>query len=292
MQGNLDANPKLSHAESGIVPPRWAATRRTISDYEILYVRRGKLKVQWEHGIYEGRSGDIFFFTPEMRQLSIEAADRLPVEREVVRFELPPRTFEAFAANGKDEFAEGLRIPPLVRTERHEAFGKKLCAVVHEFAARPPLFELQASALLTELLVWLCRSTDRPGFDRGGSGAAIGGVTAEGYAEGEAETDADGHLGKVQQYLLQHVRGKVSLDELASMSNVSKFHLIHQFKKKYGLSPIQYHQKARIGKARELIRSTNQSLSEIADALGFESIHSFSRTFKKVDGLPPSFYRN
>jgi len=276
MQGILDANPKLSHAECGIVPPRWVETQRTISEYEILYLRRGELKVQWEDRVYEGRSGDIFFITPDMRQHTIQAADRSPVEREFVRFELLPR---AFAAGSETAAASGLRIPTLVRTDRHEAFGKKLGAVVHEFAERPPLFELQASALLTELLVWLCRATDRR--ESGGFGSG----------EGETVADADGHLGKVRQYLLHHVRGKVSLEELAALSNVSKFHLIHQFKKKYGLSPIQYHQRARIGKARELIRNTDRSLSEIADALGFESIHSFSRTFKKVDGLPPSFYR-
>lgn len=83
----------------------------------------------------------------------------------------------------------------------------------------------------------------------------------------------------------------VTLDDLIDITFVSKFHLIQLFKEAYGTTPIQYHQKIRVKKSKELIRHTNYTLSEIAGKLGFESIHSFSRYFKKIDGRPPSFYR-
>ncbi|GMQ58818.1 hypothetical protein AN1V17_32140 [Vallitalea sediminicola] len=40
-----------------------------------------------------------------------------------------------------------------------------------------------------------------------------------------------------------------------------------------------------------MIKLTDYSLTEIADIFGFSSIHSFSRTFKKIDGVTPSYYR-
>ncbi|WP_458786466.1 helix-turn-helix domain-containing protein [Vallitalea sediminicola] len=67
--------------------------------------------------------------------------------------------------------------------------------------------------------------------------------------------------------------------------------LAHYSPETYGMTPIHFHQFIRIERAKEMIKLTDYSLTEIADIFGFSSIHSFSRTFKKIDGVTPSYYR-
>lgn len=54
----------------------------------------------------------------------------------------------------------------------------------------------------------------------------------------------------------------------------------------------QYHQFIRIQRAKHLIQFTDDSIDAIAEKMGYPNIHAFSRAFKTVDGIPPSFYRN
>ena len=98
-------------------------------------------------------------------------------------------------------------------------------------------------------------------------------------------------LEQVRIFLKHNTGQKVTLDELAKISGISKYYLITLFNQTFGMSPIQYHQLMRIEKAREMIQFTNEPLKRIAELIGFPDIHSFSKAFKKIEGVNPSFYR-
>jgi len=63
------------------------------------------------------------------------------------------------------------------------------------------------------------------------------------------------------------------------------------FKKAFAMTPIYYHRVMRVEKAKELIQFTDTTLTKIIESMGFSSINAFSRTFKMVEGVPPTFYR-
>ncbi|UUZ84643.1 AraC family transcriptional regulator [Paenibacillus sp. P26] len=92
-------------------------------------------------------------------------------------------------------------------------------------------------------------------------------------------------------YLKHNIDRKVTIDELSKISGISKYYMISLFKQSFGMSPIQYHLLQRIEKAKEMIQFTNDPLMLIAESIGFPDIHSFSKAFKKIDGVNPSFYR-
>jgi len=100
-----------------------------------------------------------------------------------------------------------------------------------------------------------------------------------------------GEMEQLRIFLKHNIDRKVTLDELSKISGISKYHLISLFKQTFGMSPIQFHMLQRIEKAREWIQSTNDPLTLIAENTGFPDIHSFSKAFKKIDGVNPSFYR-
>lgn len=57
------------------------------------------------------------------------------------------------------------------------------------------------------------------------------------------------------------------------------------------MGPIQYHQLSRLEKAKEVIQFTHKPIATIAEEFGFESLQSFSRAFKNMENVSPSFYR-
>ena len=58
-----------------------------------------------------------------------------------------------------------------------------------------------------------------------------------------------------------------------------------------GLPPIQYINQFRINRAKEDLRNTDISITDIAEKHGFSSIHYFSKLFRQLNGLSPLEYR-
>ena len=69
----------------------------------------------------------------------------------------------------------------------------------------------------------------------------------------------------------------------------SQFHLV--FKQTTGLSPQQYIVRLKMRKAKVLLLESNRTITEVAEELGFDSIHYFSRQFSSLFGVSPSVYR-
>jgi AraC family transcriptional regulator len=63
------------------------------------------------------------------------------------------------------------------------------------------------------------------------------------------------------------------------------------FEAQTGHTPKDYLQRLRIAKAADLLRNTNQSMMEIAQATGFESGQHFSVIFRQYTGVAPASYR-
>ncbi len=94
----------------------------------------------------------------------------------------------------------------------------------------------------------------------------------------------------IKRYLSENLHRKLSLEEIANGLGYSVSHVCSAFKKHTGMSVIHYFISLRINKAKELIAEGKMSLSEISDALDFDTIQYFSTQFKKFVGIPPSQY--
>ena len=74
----------------------------------------------------------------------------------------------------------------------------------------------------------------------------------------------------------------------AEASNMSLSSFRSLFKKHYGASPVQYRNRLRLERARELLREGGYTVSEAAYAVGFENLGYFCRYYKRVMGETPS----
>jgi len=85
---------------------------------------------------------------------------------------------------------------------------------------------------------------------------------------------------------------ELPLNEVARAACVSPYHFHRLFREAFGETPNQYLQRKRLERARELLKSTDQGVTEISMDVGFESSTSFSTLFRKTFGYSPREYRS
>jgi AraC-like DNA-binding protein len=78
---------------------------------------------------------------------------------------------------------------------------------------------------------------------------------------------------------------------LARVAHASPAHFSRQFRATFGETPHRYLQRRRVERAMELLRETERSVTEICFDVGFNSLGTFSHTFRGIVGEPPSAYR-
>ncbi len=90
----------------------------------------------------------------------------------------------------------------------------------------------------------------------------------------------------------QHFKEKHAVSDYAMMLNKSPKTLSNLFSKLSDKTPLQYIKERRLLEAKRLLQYSDMSINEIAFDIGFDDVQSFSRFFKKMEGLPPSRYKN
>ncbi|WP_308636007.1 helix-turn-helix domain-containing protein [Paenibacillus silvisoli] len=94
----------------------------------------------------------------------------------------------------------------------------------------------------------------------------------------------------IAKYLDDRLDEAVSLDDISRTFMIGKTKLKELFKRTTGYSVMAYAANARVEKAKLMIRENTDNMTEIAEKLGFSSIHSFSKAFKKHAGMTPTEY--
>jgi AraC family transcriptional regulator len=102
---------------------------------------------------------------------------------------------------------------------------------------------------------------------------------------------ADWQVRKVTAYMREHLEAEVSLDDLAGLLSLSRFHFATAFKLATGRTPHDWLVGERIAKARTLLANPSMPITEIALSVGYQTPSSFSAAFRKVAGRTPSEYR-
>jgi len=96
---------------------------------------------------------------------------------------------------------------------------------------------------------------------------------------------------KAKAYIEEHQAEDLSLSQVARAVNASIFYFCKVFKRSTGINFTEYVSRVRIEKAKNLALNPNLRISEIAFAVGFQSLTHFNRVFKKITGMSPTAYR-
>ncbi|CAH1208670.1 HTH-type transcriptional activator RhaS [Paenibacillus auburnensis] len=95
-----------------------------------------------------------------------------------------------------------------------------------------------------------------------------------------------------KQFIDMHYQEEIHLDLLADKFHTTSNYMSRLLKKELGKPFHQYLQELRIGKAKELLARTDLPIQDIWAAVGFNNRNSFIRSFRKLEGISPTDYRN
>lgn len=102
---------------------------------------------------------------------------------------------------------------------------------------------------------------------------------------------AEWQVKRVTTYMAERLGSDISLDELATLLSMSRFHFCTAFRLATGQTPYAWLTLQRIDRARELLAQSTVSVNEVGRAVGFRTASAFAARFRRIVGVPPSKYR-
>ncbi|WKA54410.1 AraC family transcriptional regulator [Planococcus shixiaomingii] len=173
------------------------------------------------------------------------------------------------AINGYYQYFQ-LAESPVVTLKNPETVKSTLQQLLQLHRKFNPFSEPLSSKLLTDLLTEFLYSANDP-------------QTAGAYVPDTMKA--------IMRYLEHHFNEPVSLDRLAELFNISKYHLAKEFKKYSGLTPNEFLISCRITYAKNSLKYTNQPVADIAEEAGIPNVSHFINLFKQREGSTPLAFR-
>ena len=240
----------------------WSTGRR-LSDYQILYIIKGKGIFESEvSGFKKINTGDIFILFPGIWHRFTPDVDT---------------GWEEYWVEFNGDLIKHYRTKnfldpenPILKVGIQEEIVENFLKIIKLIRDENPGFQYIASGNLIQIL-----------------GQAL---TAIKYHPFEGRL-IENQIRQAKLILHEFMHTSVLQEEIAMSVGLGYSVFRKKFKEYTGVSPAQYHINLRINKAKDLLVTSKQSLKEIANDLGFESADYFYRLFKKKTGYTPSDYR-
>ena len=83
----------------------------------------------------------------------------------------------------------------------------------------------------------------------------------------------------------------LDVDDLAAAAGLSRAHFSREFRRAFGESPHAYLLTRRLERAAALLRTTDRSIADVCLSVGLQSVGSFTTSFTRTYGVPPTAYR-
>jgi AraC-like DNA-binding protein len=96
---------------------------------------------------------------------------------------------------------------------------------------------------------------------------------------------------KTRKFIEEHSDEKLSLRRVAKAVNIHPNYLSERFKRVTGMNFVEYVARIRFEKACGLLQNGDRRISDIAFAVGFQSLSQFNRVFKRLCGKSPTQFR-
>ncbi len=95
----------------------------------------------------------------------------------------------------------------------------------------------------------------------------------------------------IKNYIDTHITERITLEDISRNLYLSKSHIERVFKKEYGQTPMAYCAQQKIILVASMLVTTDYSLSQIAQQLGFSDVKYMSKSFKRIKGKTPMEYK-
>ncbi|MBF1726235.1 MAG: AraC family transcriptional regulator [Streptococcus sp.] len=243
----------------------WHSTLHTHPFTELFYVVDGKGEFNIQGQRFPVKANDFVIINPQVEHTELSSPDE-PLEYIVLGIRgLSFSNLTPVSEGGHPFSFFNLR-------DEQKDILRYLNAMVQEATSQSMSYELVCHNLLEILLIKILRHQH---FD----------------LEVGKQSKATKDISFIKHYLETYYHESIQLEDLASMTHLSRFYISHSFKKEIGMSPMEYLIDIRIKESKILLRTTNYSISQVADIVGFTTPTYFSKQFRKSTGISPTDYR-
>lgn len=252
--------------------------RRIIFDYEFVLFLAGEGEVVSDQKSYEFRSHDLFLIPPFVPH-RIDTKGNASVDHVAVHFDfaadVPPASCELSRRTPYEvRLPAGFQIPLRVKLMAHDLIEREFLELIGARSLVTAWTNLKASACLERILAAL--------FER---------VSVQ-KADGSAEDNRNrARIERVLAHIGQHLAESLDSATLAKIAGFSLSHFNRLFREWTGYSPLDHLRRQRIARARQLLSNVDLSIKEVAARSGFTDPYHFSKTFRQLDGLSPTQFR-
>jgi len=160
----------------------------------------------------------------------------------------------------------------------HDPLIAAMLAALHRAARDPADSRLYVDALTHALAAHLLQHYSRD--SRAGTALAV-----------RPERLVPRRIRRVIDYIHANLAADLAISELAAQAGLSSFHFARVFHRETGETPHQFVTRLRLEEAGRLLRATDQTVLQVAIAVGFENASHFSVQFKRGYGVTPLAYR-
>jgi AraC-like DNA-binding protein len=230
---------------------------------ELCLLLTGRCALSYRFKHYRLEPGDLGFFPPNLPHTETFLRPQLPYRLAwwiLARDRLIVQVTEY--RSGKFRFVERATLRPMGQEVRDAR--RRLQQMVQ--GPRPPGVLAVKEALVTLTLHLMRQMIAQPGRPHG-------------------------VIEQAKEFIRKHPNDALSISDVARAVLLSPNYLTSLFRTTTGLSLGNYIKRERIARAKAMLADGRRSVKDVAYALGFEDPYTFSRTFKRVEGVSPLHYR-
>lgn len=244
----------------GIAEPEYHVKREEgLISHQFLYTKSGRGKLVVGGHSYQQKEGSLFYLSPGVPH------EYYPLEDNWTT------CWMVFRGAQLSSFMKELGfLPWMVQEETDLRVPQRLFHMMLVAAGDPVDGAERCSVLVYEYIFAMRKLF----VSEAGSGIAAGSV-----------------IEKAIRYIDMNYQEDITLQQMASLSNVSLQHFCRVFKAQIGMRPMEYIARRRISEAKHLLCNTDKSISEIGALTGYSDPTYFGMVFKKYEGLSPSQFR-
>lgn len=189
---------------------------------------------------------------------------------------------------------------PILSRDAYPWLYQLVLSVIRELEDQKPSYQFSAKGLLLSLYIELLRIQN---LEQNGGGtayqnsvahrdsAASKKSAAEAAPEQEESRENALVIAPALEFIEKNYSSQFSIEHLADLCHWSPTHFRRVFHDIMGTSPLDFVNNTRINAACNLLRSTEDSILDISESVGFHSVSSFNRCFARVMQLSPRDYR-
>lgn len=239
---------------------------RTLPHHELLFIKGGKGSITIGKKRYQLKGCMLFYICPDVHH-SFEIDADEPGYFLSVHFSYVRVSFNDSKWDVKNE-GDGLSLSPGQELKDYYHIEDAFRKLAESWETKLPGYEFATRTLLQQLLITVFQHTRKQN---------------QNYA-------ISLKVEKVIEYMHQHASHRVNLAELSELVHLAPTYLSRSFKETTGYSVIEFFNRIKIDKAKELMIEGDKKVKEVAQALGFTDEFYFSRIFKRIEGMSPSEY--